>query len=131
MISEVTRDNIKTSLVQAVQKCAREGFDLSQKDCPVISGDLKRSGNYSDITDGAEIKYTADYAPLVEHGCAESRVMVSNSYSKKGFYTRPYVRKQAARKPTFFIKNSLEKVFGTLADKATLEFITRFKNVSH
>tara|TARA_R110002020_G_scaffold55707_1_gene154290 strand:- start:31 stop:522 length:492 start_codon:yes stop_codon:yes gene_type:complete len=54
-----------TALQQAVGRIA---FADSQQRVPVVTGQLKRSGSYSDTANGFMIEYTAPYAELVHDG---------------------------------------------------------------
>tara|TARA_R110002020_G_scaffold279811_1_gene495616 strand:- start:1001 stop:1495 length:495 start_codon:yes stop_codon:yes gene_type:complete len=60
---------IEQSLLKALQGAVgRIAFDDSQHRVPVVTGQLKRSGRYSDTPNGFMIEYTAPYAQEVHDG---------------------------------------------------------------
>ena len=47
---------------------AEEVYDYSQQRVPVLTGELKGSGDVSDQGNESEVTYDADHAPFVEYG---------------------------------------------------------------
>ena len=60
--------SIESLINQAITKLGMEVFNTSQTNVPVITGKLKRSGNYQGKFDGFKIAYNTDYAKDVEFG---------------------------------------------------------------
>ena len=60
---------IEAGVLKALQiGIGRAAFADSQQRVPVVTGQLKRSGRYSDTSDGFMIEYTAPYAKKVHDG---------------------------------------------------------------
>jgi hypothetical protein len=60
---------IEASVLKAIQiGVGRIAFADSQERVPVVTGQLKNSGRYSDTPDGFQIEYTAPYAKQVHDG---------------------------------------------------------------
>lgn len=53
---------------EAIERAARIGFEESQKQVPVASGDLKQSGEFIVTEHAATFQYDSDYAEYVEGG---------------------------------------------------------------
>jgi HK97 gp10 family phage protein len=65
---EVNEDLVRHLVDSVVKDCFEYAFDLSQQTVPVDTGDLKRSGSITPITDGYEIRYDSDHAAFIEMG---------------------------------------------------------------
>jgi hypothetical protein len=61
-------DRLEQELVRGIQDLGAAVFRDSQRDVPVRTGRLKRSGYIRRLSNGVEIGYTAPYAFSVEHG---------------------------------------------------------------
>ena len=68
-LSIQTKIQIETAVLRAIQiGVGRAAFADSQQLVPVVTGQLKQSGRYSDTPDGFMIEYTAPYAKKVHDG---------------------------------------------------------------
>lgn len=73
---------IEQSLLKALQGAVgRIAFADSQQRVPVVTGQLKRSGSYSDTPDGFQIEYTAPYAKDVHDGSTGGGLDVLQPYT--------------------------------------------------
>lgn len=125
----VAKSKLVESLIESIRNRSRNGFDISQRVVPVKTGNLKSTGEYSDIDAGSQIRYSAEYASLIERGRDATTIYVNPSVRRDGTLVRSHTMKQAAIQPRYFIKNSLTESFRTFADSTTDSLSSRFDKV--
>ena len=128
---------IEASVLKALQiALGRTAFADSQQLVPVVTGQLKNSGSYSDTPDGFMIEYTAPYAKQVHDGVKfstntdvhtslvrehERRTINGTTrvraHKKNYIGMKPQIMSsgkwavvpiERARKPSLFVQNALE-----------------------
>jgi hypothetical protein len=87
------RKDIKNCLLNAIRNRVKIAFALSQAVVPVDTGYLKKTGKEKNIPNGAEIKYSAEYASYVESGLTARWVDV-RAYRRSGAWVREHRRWQ-------------------------------------
>lgn len=70
-------------------------FELSQKDVPVDTGELKDSGKVIQKDDGAEVIYTAEHAAPVEFGTSK---MAAQPYLRPAIDNHSKIQAEMERK---------------------------------
>jgi hypothetical protein len=101
-----------------IDKAVNNAFRISQDNCPVDTGYLKSTGRiYKDSSNVYHIRYTAPYASFLERGVKAGIVRIDSYIKSNGKYVRSHLRKQEARKGTFFIKNAILEAFSNLKGK--------------
>ena len=112
---------IEKAVIEGIQRNAEAIFEQSQINVPVITGDLKRSGEIIETDKGAKVEYTVQYAEPVEYGREEQDI----SEEVHEVYVKPYVRrdgvnvkghykKYKGRVISFQPKDSSEKIVRTI-----------------
>jgi len=109
------KGKVTQAIIEALQKCASEGFKLSQESCPVKTGELKKSGKCETLPEGSTINYSVEYASVVERGKTTTQEYV-RGHMIKGHLVRAHTRKVKPRVGIHFIENSLKKAFTGFAD---------------
>jgi hypothetical protein len=110
------RELVKASLEKLFRDKAREAFDLTQQNCPVKTGALKRSGRLGVYSKFIEISYHAPYVGVVEEGSPEMLIVVPPGLTNKGTYRSAYSYVRPEIKGTHFIGNSVDQVFSTISN---------------
>lgn len=111
-------ERLEKELVRAVQGMGESIFRDSQRNVPVVTGQLKRSGYIRRLPNGIEIGYSAPYAAKIEYGYIEprrSRVRLARPQdvsSSSIFLLRP-VRSRSAPvkglKPRHYLTNAVDR----------------------
>jgi hypothetical protein len=137
-------ERVVEAIVEALRDRASDGFSKSQIKCPVITGNLKRSGSVKDIWRGSELNYSAIYASTVERG-QETRIEYVASHTKtpkkaaaltkKGVHlgnysVKSYKRTISAREGKHFIESSLKEAFESFSNSLDMFLRTKFGVVS-
>jgi hypothetical protein len=128
MNREEAQSNIVQALTEALRSRARNGFELSQIACPVVTMTLKNSGSITDIPNGSVLSYTAPYASIVERGITDHTEIVPG-YSRRGHMVRSHTRRVRAKEGVHFIENSLKRAFETLSNTLDGELRIKFTRV--
>jgi len=102
---------IRKSVRHAVQRAGEMSFQESQKLVPVDTGYLRDSGEMTGEPNSITVKYSADYASIVERGWAGGMVWTRPHIRKGGISVRGHYRNQPPRKETLFIRRSFERHF--------------------
>lgn len=140
-----TVEIVVNSLVEALRDRATEGFNKSQAACPVVTGELKKSGSIKDIENGSEINYSAPYASIVERGQDAGMVYVQGHVrttkrpaaltknnkvtTGNSHYVKSYRRLAKAIEGKHFIENSLKEAFNTLNNAIDTSLRVKFARV--
>ena len=126
---EQIRDLIRDSIIQAIRKKAADAFTKSQTICPVVSGELKASGNITDIENGAEIRYSKEYSEPVERGSKGGRVHVGSYRKKNGTKVKPYNYYAPPTEGQHFIEKPLKESFEDLSSELDSNIRKHFRSV--
>ena len=112
---------IEESIISGIQKNAKKIFERSQINVPVITGDLKRSGEVEETDKGSTIEYEIEYAHPVEFGRGEEdisseihEVYIKPYTRKDGVHVKGHYKKYKGRVISFQPPNSNEKVVRTI-----------------
>ena len=127
---EQIRDLIRDSVIQAIKKKGADAFIKSQTICPVVSGELKSSGNIRDIENGVEIQYSKEYAEPVERGSKGGRVHIGAYRKKNGVKVKPYSYYAPPTEGQHFIEKSLEESFEDLSSELDANLRSHFRSVT-
>ena len=104
---------IEKAVLESIQKNTRRTYDNSQEIVPVLSGDLKSSGEVLDTSTGALVQYTMPYSSIVELGNnlrKEEKEWVEPHRRKNGTLVKGHYRTVSNnRKPNPFLTKSLYK----------------------
>jgi HK97 gp10 family phage protein len=74
---------VEKGIKEGLAFSVKSGFNVSQQRCPVLTGNLKRSGRVEQKGDYVyQIRYEAPYAYFVENGTSRMR---SQPFLKPGF----------------------------------------------
>ena len=84
----ITNKQIRSAVYKGIKRNADRIFDLSQKDCPVDRGTLKRSGYVRKLKNGAVIGYRAPYAAAVEFGTKAFPIVGDTIIKVKQYFRR-------------------------------------------
>lgn len=122
-------EKVKQGLLLAVHTAGNRSFGLSQINCPVKTGFLKRSGQFRAVNEGAIITYTAPYASIVERGTRGGTVHVQTYAKKDGTVVSGYSYSASPREGRHFIENGLRTGFSRFADDVDEKLRLSFKNV--
>lgn len=128
MNREEAQSNIVKALIDALRDRARNGFELSQTSCPVVTNTLKSSGTIEDIPNGSLLSYKAPYASIVERGTEEHTETVPG-YARRGHMVRSHTRRVHAKEGKHFIETSLKKAFETFSNTVDGELRVKFSRV--
>jgi hypothetical protein len=128
MNREEAQSTIVQALIEALRNRARNGFELSQIACPVVTMTLKNSGSIEDIPNGSMLSYKAPYASIVERGI-EDHIETIPGYSRKGRMVHSHTRRVHAKEGLHFIETSLKKAFETLSNSVDGELRVKFARV--
>jgi len=128
MNREEAQSTIVQALTEALRNRARNGFELSQAACPVVSNVLKSSGAIVDIPNGSQIDYKALYASTVERG-TEDHMEIVPGYARRGHMVRSYTRHVPAKEGVHFIENSLKTAFESFSNTVDSELRVKFTRV--
>jgi hypothetical protein len=118
---------VKESIIDALRECAKNGFILSQTNCP--SQEVKESGILIDEQDGSALSYKSNKASFVERGKRASIELVKG-HSKGKSSVKSYVRKSPAIEGSHFIEGSLKESFKTFGDTLDSSLQSKFSNVT-
>jgi hypothetical protein len=105
---------IRESIIKSIQSAGKKGFDASQSSCPVVTGELKRSGSVMDLSNGIEVKYSAPYTTQVTHGQPAGPRHVK-AHTRQGHPVRAYDYHSKGSKENPFIEKALTDSFSTLS----------------
>ena len=112
---KLSRDAIKSriidSVVQAIQESGRNAYTKSQVDCPVVTGELRRSGNFNHIENGILIEYTKEYCSFVTLGRKPGMVHVKSYTRKDGVFVKNHLYYSKGSKANPFIEKALRLFF--------------------
>jgi len=123
------KDKIREAILNSLRECIKEAFQLSQERVPVITGNLKRSGNEIDIENGAQLYYLIFYSSFVERGVKAHIETVNGYYRGDGIYVKAFTRNMPERMPKEFIKSSMIDSFENFSSKFDFHLRNRFKKV--
>ena len=101
---------VETALLRAIGICVGKGFYKSQQVVPVVSGELRRSGDMVPVPNGLAIKYEKPYASFVERGVSPGIRKVA-SFVRNGKMVKGYEYYGKGQKAEHFIGNSLMEAF--------------------
>lgn len=110
-MSERVRKAIKEAIKEAVARNGQRAFSESQATVPVDTGKLKTSGVFVNNSEGFIIKYTAEYAEVVERGWAGGKVWTHGHVRRGITYVKGHYKNQPPKEGVHFIENSLMKFF--------------------
>jgi hypothetical protein len=99
-----------------IQDKVKEAFDKSQTTVPIRTGQLKASGSTNILADGAELKYSKDYASFVERGFRGGTIHVEAYTKKNGTHVRAYSYYSPPRTPRKFIETPMTESFKTAGE---------------
>lgn len=112
-------EKLEQEFVRGIQDVGLAIFRESQRQVPVRTGELRRSGYARKLADGIEIGYRAPYAFSVEYGdrrYQRSRrgLQRPSDVSSASIFRRGPMKRQPKidprSKPRHFVKNSVDKV---------------------
>ena len=115
MDRQLARQKIKEAILAAIWEAGHRGFQDSQRNVPVESGTLKRSGSDKSREDGIEITYAAPYASYVHDGTAEGERHVK-AHTREGRPVRAYTYHASASKANPFLEKALTDSFKNFSD---------------
>lgn len=125
-----TKDSIKKGLLEIIQNLTHNAFVHSQQIVPVITGNLRRSGEFSSIENGAQIQYKAAYSSFVERGIKAQIVAVPGYYRRDGAYVKSHTKHMKEREPRKYIENPMREAFSRLKTEFDSELRGLFKKVT-
>jgi hypothetical protein len=128
MNREEAQSTIVQALIESLRDRARNGFEMSQVGCPVVTMTLKNSGSVEDIPNGSVLSYKAPYASIVERGI-EDHTEIVPGYSRKGHMVRSHIRRVHAKEGKHFIETSLKKAFETFSNTIDGQLRVKFTRV--
>ena len=129
MRRSLTRQWMKDSLIRMIQEKVLDAFGKTRSKVPVRTGALKSSGSTNDIPNGAELRYSKEYASFVERGFKGGRIHVPTYYRRDGTRVRAYDYYSPPRPPGKFIENSMEESFSSAADVFDRNLKIHFRRV--
>jgi hypothetical protein len=105
---------IKEALIKAIQTSGHKGFSISQTNCPVDTGELKKSGSDKNLDNGIEIDYTASYSSEVERGTLAGNRNVKPHF-RSGHSVKAYSYYSKGQKANPFIENAIHEAFSNFS----------------
>ena len=125
MDRKTAKEKIKDAILEAIWTTGHRGYQQSQRDCPVVTGELKRSGSDTSQEDGIVINYSAEYASFIEQGIQAGTRHVK-AHTQNGHPVKSYSYEAKAVKATPFIEKSLTKAFDSFSDDINANLQDKF-----
>ncbi len=101
-------DKVYRRIVKAWQATAKEIFKQSQKNVPVLTGELKASGRIGMLPDGAMIIYTAAHAPKQERGLPKGAKEIVKRHVRKAHRRKPRNKRTKVWIPETFVEEHVK-----------------------
>ena len=114
------REKIIEAIRQAVYETGEAAFTECQATVPVDTGALRASGFTTRLLEGITLRYTVDYASIVERGWEGGRVWTAPHIRRGGIKVKGHYKNQPPRLGTHFIETSLKKFFVDNAGQRTI-----------
>lgn len=102
---------VKDAIKKSIKETADMSYLRSQRTVPVITGELRRSGNIIEILDRIQLQYTKEYAEWVERGRRPGVVHVRAYTTKNGVYVQAHSYFTRGQKAHHFIEKALKLYF--------------------
>lgn len=117
MDKQLAKIRVRESVINAIRETAQQAFAISQRKCPVDTGQLKSSGRIDNIENGVAITYSAPYASFVHNGTRAGLRNVPSYSRRNGIRVKEYSYPTLGIKPNPFIKSALDEAFGDFSEK--------------
>jgi len=128
MDRQTAKQKIKDAIIAAIQKAGHRGFQDSQRNVPVETGRLKRSGSEKSREDGVEITYEAPYASFVHDGTQAGERHVK-AHTRESRPVKAYIYHAPATKANPFLEKALTESFDKFADDIDENLKSSMSNV--
>lgn len=103
-----TLEDVINIIKRAIKNRVKEAYFNSQENCPVVTGNLKRSGVYNENENSCGVEYTAPYAEIVEEGIKEGIKAVAPYIKSDGTRVSGYTMNSKGREGKHFLGNEVD-----------------------